>query len=74
MDCIWASPPFSHYSRARTRAKTPRDFGGSDALVRKVLSFTDHYGGPDWFMDKPESGLMKIPEVVAGLPMRVVDY
>ena len=47
VDCIWASPPCARYSRARTRARTPRDLEGSDALVRKVLSLIDHYGGPD---------------------------
>ena len=74
VDCIWASPPCTHYPRARTRAKTPRDLDGSDALVRKVLNIIDHYGTPDWFMENPESGLLKSREVVAGLPMRVVDY
>jgi hypothetical protein len=74
VDCIWASPPCTHYSRARTKAKTPRDLDGSDALVQKVLDIIDHYGAPDWFMENPESGLLKGREVVAGLPMRVVDY
>ena len=74
VDCIWASPPCTHYSRARTKAKTPRDLDGSDALVQKVLNIIDHYGAPDWFMENPESGLVKGREVVAGLPMRVVDY
>ena len=27
-----------------------------------------------WFMENPESGLLKGREVVAGLPFRVVDY
>ena len=74
VNCIWASPPCTHYSRARTKAKTPRDLEGSDALVRKVLDIIDHYGAPDWFIENPESGLLKTREVVAGLPMRVVDY
>ena len=25
VDLLWASPPCTHYSRARTTAKTPRD-------------------------------------------------
>ena len=36
-DLVWASPPCTHYSRARTTAKTPRDLEGSDALVNKTL-------------------------------------
>ena len=59
VDCIWASPPCTHYCRARTRAKTPRDLDGSDALVRKVLNLIDHYGAPDWFIENPHSGLLK---------------
>jgi hypothetical protein len=73
IDCIWASPPCTHYSRARTKAKTPRDLEGSDTIVQKVLDIVEWYGVP-WFMENPESGLLKGREVVAGLPMRVVDY
>ena len=41
VDLIWASPLCTHYSRARTTARTPRDLEGSDALVRKCLDLTD---------------------------------
>ena len=75
VDCIWASPPCTHYSRARTKAKTPRDLEGSDAIVQKVLDIILHYRGATcWFMENPHSGLLKEREVVARLPMRVVDY
>ena len=74
VDCIWANPPCTHYSRARTKAKTPRDLEGSDALVRNVLTIIGYYGIPDWFMENPHSGLLKDRVVVAGLPMRVVGY
>ena len=74
VDCIWASPPCTHYSRARTKAKTPRDLEGSDAIVQKVLDIVARYGAPSWFMENPESGLLKGRAVVAGLPFRVVDY
>ena len=37
VDVVWASPPCTQYSCARTRAKTPRDLVGSDKLVQKVL-------------------------------------
>jgi len=74
VDCIWASPPCTHYSRARTMAKTPRDLEGSDAMVWKVLDIIEYYDTVPWFMENPHSGLLKGREVVAGLPMRVVDY
>ena len=74
VDLIWASPPCTHYSRARTKAKTPRDLEGSDALVRKVLELVDHYMHIDFFMENPHSGLLRYREVVDGIPMQVVDY
>ena len=74
VDCIWASPPCTHYSRARTKAKTPRDLEGSDAIVQKVLDIIARYGAPSWFMENPESGLLKGRAVVAGLPYQIVDY
>jgi site-specific DNA-cytosine methylase len=74
VDLIWASPPCTHYSCARTKAKTPRDLEGSDALVRKVLELVAHYQHVDFFMENPHSGLLKSREVVAGIPMQIVDY
>ena len=41
VDLVWASPLCTHYSRARTTARTPRDLEGSDALVRKCLDLAD---------------------------------
>ena len=32
-DVIWASPPCTQYSCARTNAKEPRDLAGADELV-----------------------------------------
>ncbi len=73
VDCVWASPPCTHYSIARTYAKTPRDLVGSDALVQKVLDLVAHYRVP-FFMENPHSGLLKGRAVVQGLPMQIVDY
>ena len=72
-DCSWASPPCTHYSVARSRARTPRDLDGSDALAQKTLDIVAHFQGPDFFMENPHSGLLKNRDVVAGIPTRVVD-
>ena len=73
IDCIWASPPCTHYSRARTTARTPRELIGSDKLVQQVLDLVAHYGVP-FFMENPHSGLFEDREVAQGIPMQVVDY
>lgn len=73
-DAIWASPTCTQYSRARTRSDAkPRDLEGSDKQVQKVLDLVAHYQVP-FFMENPETGLLKTREVVKGVPRRVIDY
>ena len=36
-DVIWCSPTCPHYSIARSKAKTPRDLEGADAIVQRCL-------------------------------------
>ena len=52
VDLLWGSPPCTHYSKARTVAKTPRDLVGSDKLVQKVLDLANHYQC-NFFYGKP---------------------
>jgi hypothetical protein len=73
VDLLWASPPCTHYSCARTKAKTPRDLDGSDALVQKVLDLADSLCCY-YLMENPHSGLLKTRPVVQGLHMEVLDY
>ena len=73
VDLLWASPPCTHYSCARTRAKTPRDLDGSDLLVRKVLDLADELNCY-YLMENPHSGLLKTRAVVQGIQMEVLDY
>jgi len=73
-DVIWASPPCTHYSRARTTAKTPRDLEGSDALVQKTLDIIAYFKPRCWAMENPQSGLLKGRAVVEGLPFKDVCY
>ena len=71
-DAIWASPPCTMYSRARTNAKTPRDLEGSDALVRRTLEILEYLKPRRWWMENPATGLLPKREVVASLPAPVV--
>ena len=47
-DAIWASPPCTHYSIARTTASTPRDLEGSDNLVQRVLDVIEFFQIKIW--------------------------
>ena len=67
-DMVWASPPCTQYSKARTWARTPRDLEGADALVRKALDIIDYFRPRFWFVENPWGGLLRGREVVAHLP------
>jgi hypothetical protein len=74
VDAIWASPPCTQYSIARTKAKTPRDFASADALVRKTLEIVDAFPGVPFFIENPASGYLRTRPVMAGRPYRAISY
>ncbi|CAE8607610.1 unnamed protein product, partial [Polarella glacialis] len=65
--CVFASPPYTHYSRARTTATTPRDLVGSDRLVQTVLDIIEYHKPASYFIENPQTGLLKSRDVVRGL-------
>ena len=71
---LWGSPPCEHYSVARTTAKTPRDFPYYDALVEKTLEIIDWQNPTYWFLENPQTGLLKSRPFMADLPWVDVDY
>jgi hypothetical protein len=75
-DCVHASPPCTSYSCARTRAKTPRDLEGSDALVVRVLEIIAYFQPTCYTIENPWTGLMRKREVVQHLEglLKCVSY
>ena len=73
-DVIWASPPCTEYSVARTKAKRPRDLEGADRLVAKALELIAELQPRYWFLENPHTGLLKSRPLMQGLPITVVDY
>ena len=71
-DVIWASPPCTHYSKAKTRGV--RDIEGSNGIVAKTLEIIEYFNPSRWFIENPETGKLKEQEVMAGLPFYDVDY
>lgn len=54
---IWASPPCTEYSRAKSTGK--RRYGKADAIVRRCLEIIDDLAPVAWFMENPSTG--KLP-------------
>jgi len=73
-DFIWCSPPCQQYSIARTKAKTPRDLQGSDAIVQRCLDIIHYWRPKYWFIENPQTGLLKTRDVVQGIHFKDVDY
>ena len=71
---VWASPPCTQYSIARSKAKTPRDLEGADACVRRCLDIISYFKPLAFCIENPQSGLLKTREVVNGLPYVDFDY
>ncbi len=76
VDCIWASPPCTMYSTARTCAGPNRGqmMEHSDALVQKTLEIAAELGNPALFIENPWSGHLKRRGLLDHLSMRVLDY
>jgi hypothetical protein len=62
---IFAAPPCTMFSRARTTAKTPRDFRGATVVVRACMDiiwsaqYHNHYGLKFWAMENPAGHLQR---------------
>ena len=72
-DVIWASPPCTEFSIAKTVGK--RDLEKADAIVRRTLAIIT-YLRPNlyWFIENPATGLLKTRPYMQGLPSVTLDY
>ena len=66
---IWASVPCQHYSRARTRAKLPRNLEGADRIVTRTLQIIDFLKPEGWLLENPLTGLLKTQNIMVGIPI-----
>ena len=74
-DFIHASPVCTHYSRARTTAKTPRDLVWADSLVEAALRIIDYFEPWGWTLENPQTGLLKSRPCIQDRPVLCdIDY
>lgn len=70
---VWASPPCTQYSVARTTGG-PRDLEGADRIVERCLEIIDYFQPIAWFMENPAWGLLRSRECVRGLHSVIASY
>lgn len=71
-DTVWASPPCTEYSICKTTQ--PRNLPLADSIVKKTLEIINYFQPRLWFIENPQTGLLKTREFMNGLPFYDVDY
>ena len=85
---IWCSPPCVAYSKCQyawygqtkadgtifTRDTHEQNMLQSDIIIRKTLEIIDYFNPDFWFIENPQTGLLKSRAVMRDIPYIDVDY
>ena len=71
-DMIWASPPCIEYSIAKQTGV--RKIEEANKIVMKTLEIIKYFKPRVWFVENPQTGLLKKQEFMQGLPFFDLDY
>ena len=69
---IWASPPCTEYSRAKTVGV--RNIEHANSIVLKTLEIISYFNPTYWVIENPQTGLLKHQYFMSDLPYNDVDY
>jgi site-specific DNA-cytosine methylase len=74
-DAIWASPPCQEYSCLNHShpEKTP-NLQWADSVVKRTLEIIEYFKPDRFFIENPQSGLLKDREFMDGIPFYDFDY
>jgi len=71
-DVIWASPPCTEYSRAKSRGI--RDIEGANEITQLTIKIIEHFKPKYWIIENPQTGLLKEQIFMHAIPFNDVDY
>ena len=70
-DMIWSSPPCTEYSRAKTVGV--RKIEEANRIVMKTIEIIEYFNPRVWFIENPQTGLLKNQPFMTGKPFKDVD-
>ena len=71
-DIIWASPPCTEYSIAKTIGI--RKIEEANEIVKRVLDIISYFEPLYFMIENPQTGLLKNQDFMQGIPYSDVDY
>ena len=71
-DVLWTSPPCTEYSVAKTIGV--RKIGEANQVVQRTLDIIDYFQPKFWFLENPQTGLLKGQPMMQDKPFTDVDY
>lgn len=71
-DIIWASPPCTEYSIAKSRGV--RDLELADKIVKRTLKIIKYLQPKIWFLENPQTGMLKDRGMMKNIPYYDVCY